>query len=166
MSRLSPLFLAFAALVMTGAAAPPAGPLPKPDINGSYLFWKPEEQLVGYRNMEKVFPTHVIRRGAKVHPLPQGKPLTVRYPYEGETWDADRFMDATNAAGVLVIHHDKIVLERYHLGYGPDQRWTSFSVGKSISSTLAGAALKDGYIKSLEDPVTTYLPGLRGSAYE
>jgi hypothetical protein len=31
-------------------------------------------------------------------------------------------------------------------------------------STLVGAALKDGYIKSLDDPVTRYIAGLRGSA--
>jgi CubicO group peptidase (beta-lactamase class C family) len=42
----------------------------------------------------------------------------------------------------------------------------SFSVGKSVTSTLIGAAIKDGKIKSLDALVTDYLPGLRGSAYE
>ncbi|CAN5133912.1 serine hydrolase [soil metagenome] len=158
--------LALGALVLAGGMAPPSQPLPRPDANGTYLFWKPDEQVLGYRNIEKIFPTHTIHRGTKVAPLPQGKPLRVSYPYDGGTWTVDNLMKATNAAGVLVIHHGKIVMERYSLGYGPGQRWTSFSVGKSISSTLAGAALKDGYIKSLEDPVTDYLPGLKGSAYE
>ena len=44
-------------------------------------------------------------------------------------------------------------------------RWTSFSVAKSFTSTLLGAAVKDGRI-SLDDPVVRHIPGLAGSAYE
>ena len=39
-------------------------------------------------------------------------------------------------------------------------------MAKSVTSTLVGAAVKDGYIKSLDDKVTRYIPGLRGSAYD
>ena len=34
------------------------------------------------------------------------------------------------------------------------------------TSTLVGAAIKDGYIKSVDDPVTDYIPELKGSAYD
>ena len=34
------------------------------------------------------------------------------------------------------------------------------------SRFLVGAAVKDGYIKSLDDKVTVYIPGLKGSAYD
>ena len=40
------------------------------------------------------------------------------------------------------------------------------SVAKSITSTLVGAALQDGAIKSLDDKVTDYLPALAGSGYD
>jgi CubicO group peptidase (beta-lactamase class C family) len=40
------------------------------------------------------------------------------------------------------------------------------SIAKSITSTLIGAAIKDGYIGSVDDPVTKYVPRLAGSAYE
>ncbi len=163
--------LAGACLLAAAACAPApedaALKLPKPDLNGSYLFWTPEEQLVGYRNIEKIFPTHVIKAGGKASPLPKAaRELDVRYTHDGSEWTTDRFMEATNAAGVIVVQDGQVLLERYKLGYGPGQRWTSFSVGKSMSSTLLGAAVKDGYIKSLDDMVTTYLPGLKGSAYE
>ena len=39
-------------------------------------------------------------------------------------------------------------------------------MAKSITSTLVGAAMKDGYIRSLDDPVTQYITALRGSAYD
>src|SRR3546814_16319884 len=65
-----------------------------------------------------------------------------------------------------VCSSDLIRLETYKLGYGPEGRWTSFSVAKSFTSTLVGAAVKDGYIKSLDDKVSAYIPGLKGSAYD
>ena len=40
------------------------------------------------------------------------------------------------------------------------------TVAKSFTSTLAGAAFRDGYIKSLDDKVSAYIPGLKGSVYD
>jgi hypothetical protein len=70
------------------------------------------------------------------------------------------------ASGLIIIQDGKVRLERYGLGFGETGRWTSFSVAKSFTSTLVGAAIEDGYIKSLDDKVTQYVPDLRGSAYE
>ena len=39
-------------------------------------------------------------------------------------------------------------------------------MAKSITSTLVGAAMKDGYIRSLDDRLTHYIKALRGSAYD
>jgi len=57
-------------------------------------------------------------------------------------------------------------MEKYGLGFTGNGKWTSFSVAKSFTSTLVGAAIKDGYIKSIEDKVSTYIPDLKGSAYD
>ena len=65
-----------------------------------------------------------------------------------------------------VVQDGKIRLERYRAPHSRAIRWNSFSVAKSITSTLAGAAMKDGYIRSLADPVTRYITALRGSAYD
>jgi CubicO group peptidase (beta-lactamase class C family) len=132
-----------------------------------FLFWTPAQQRVGYRNIEKIFPTKTVQRGATVHPLISNRSLfDVDYAYEGSKWNTAAFMKANNIAGLLVIQHGKIVLERYGLGETADDRWTSFSVGKSVTSTLIGAAIKDGYIKGLDAQVIDYLPGLKGSAYD
>jgi CubicO group peptidase (beta-lactamase class C family) len=68
--------------------------------------------------------------------------------------------------GILVLHDGKLLLERYAAPHSPTTRWNSFSVAKSITSTLVGAAIKDGAIRSLDDDVTRYIKALRGSAYE
>ena len=80
--------------------------------------------------------------------------------------DFDRFMGAQRVRGVLVLQDGKIRLERYVSPHSPATRWNSFSVAKSITSTLVGAAMKDGYIQSLDDQVTRYIRALRGSAYD
>src|SRR3546814_19609300 len=55
---------------------------------------------------------------------------------------------------------------KYGLGQKPEDKWISFSVAKSVTSTLLGAAIRDGKIKSVDDLVTTYIPELKGGAYD
>jgi CubicO group peptidase (beta-lactamase class C family) len=132
-----------------------------------YLFWKPSEQAIGYRNMEKIFPTRVVARGPSVSPLPAAaEPFDVQYEFGGAKLDTASYMKATNVSGLIVIKGGRILLERYGLGRKPTDRWTSFSVGKSVTSTLIGAAIADGYIKGLDAPVTDTLPELKNTAYD
>jgi CubicO group peptidase (beta-lactamase class C family) len=56
--------------------------------------------------------------------------------------------------------------ERYGLDFDASGRWTSFSVAKSVTSTLVGAAVKDGHIKSMDDKVSDYISEMKGSAYD
>jgi len=140
---------------------------PIPPGGGGVLQWTPEQQAWGYRNFEKVGPAKIIARGRHVHPLPvAAHQIDPVFTTGGKTYDTARYMAAFRASGILVLKDGKIVLERYGLGRGPHDRWTSFSVAKSVTSTLIGAAIKDGKIKSLDDPVTLYIPELKGSAYE
>jgi len=67
---------------------------------------------------------------------------------------------------VLVLKDGQVALEIYQYGNTAKTRWMSMSVAKSITSTLIGAAIKQGAISSLDDPVTKYVPMLAGSAYE
>jgi CubicO group peptidase (beta-lactamase class C family) len=110
--------------------------------------------------MEKTFPGHVVKAGTKVRLLPNGKPLPIAEA------DVKAGMTDLNVAGLIVVQDGKVRLERYGLGFGPQGRWTSFSVAKSFTSTLVGAAIRDGYIKSIDDPVTRYIPDLAGGGYD
>ena len=73
-----------------------------------------------------------------------------------ETMD---YMDVPSAA--IVIQNDTILFEHYSGGWDGDSQSCIFSVTKTITSLLCGIALKDGYIKSLSDPVTDYVPELK-----
>lgn len=159
---------AFAALFMFAATtACAADASPPSEALGSILFWTPAQQETGYRTIENIFPTRVIKAGANAYPLPSaGDAFDVSYGFRGVQWTTDSFMKANRVSGLLIIKDGRIVLERYGLGRTAADRWTSFSVGKSVTSTLIGAAIQDGHIKSLDASVTDFLPGLKGSAYE
>ena len=125
------------------------------------LFWTDAQRSERFRAMEKWFAGHEVPAARTPRMLPKGKPLSPALQAE-----ITALMQSTKTAGVMVLVNGKVVHEEYGLGLKPADRWTSFSVAKSFTSTLLGAAVKDGYIKSLDDPVTKYIPGLKGSAYE
>ena len=99
-------------------------------------------------------------------PLPKSAhELEVRFAVAGRTFDVPGFMEHNRVAGLMVLHRGVIVLERYALGRTERDQWVSFSVAKSITSTLLGAAIRDGAIGSLDDPVSRYIPELANSGY-
>jgi CubicO group peptidase (beta-lactamase class C family) len=103
--------------------------------------------------------SHVVPASGTVSPLPPGPPLKLQS-------DVDAYMAGQRSAALLVVHEGRLRLERYGLGFDGTGRWTSFSVAKSFTSTLVGAAVKDGFIQSLDDKVSIYIPELKGSAYD
>jgi CubicO group peptidase (beta-lactamase class C family) len=60
----------------------------------------------------------------------------------------------------LVIRNDSLLYEKYLDNWKEDQLFPSYSVAKSFTSALVGIALEEGKIKSLNDPITNYLPEL------
>ncbi len=166
MRRIIGLALALALGASAAQAQVPLDPNSHAGI-ADILNWRGEKQAKGFRDIEHIFKTHTVRRGKTVHPLPMAaKQIAPRFTYDGKTWTIDQYMAAYRVSGLLVLKDGKVVLEKYALGRKPADRWTSFSVAKSVTSTLVGAAIQDGKIKSLNDPVTRYVPDLKGSAYE
>jgi len=163
--------LALAAALLAGCASAPLAD--RPDVyptqpaeavpleDQQVLFWDDATRTDRFRRMEDYFAGIETAPADDLRELPPGE------PFDAATLaKIDGFLVAMNAAGIMVLQDGKVRLEKYRLGFGPEQRWTSFSVAKSFTSTLLGAALKDGSIASLDDPVTRYLPELAGTAYD
>lgn len=74
--------------------------------------------------------------------------------------DLDAFMTDSGTEALVVICDDTVLLERYYNGAQRDTLQTSFSVAKSFTSALIGAAVAEGHIDSIDDPITHYLPEL------
>lgn len=108
----------------------------------------------------------MIAKGLSPRDLPRGSEIAPVYAAAGREHDVASFMDRNVIAGILVIHRGRIVLERYGLGLQEHDRWSTMSTVKSMTAMLVGAAVHDGAIKSIDDPLTDYLPALLGSSYE
>ena len=107
-----------------------------------------------------------VFKGSKVYKLSQGIPIAAFSKGGEKEKELEDFMREQKVAGFLILQDGKIRLERYALGDSKSNRWSSFSIAKSVTSTLVGAAIKDGYIKTVDDRVTDYIPDLKGSAYD
>lgn len=65
------------------------------------------------------------------------------------------------SCGILLIRNDSVIYEYYQGDIKRDAVSTVFSISKSLTALLCGIAIDEGYIKSVSDPVTDYLPELR-----
>ena len=130
--------------------------------NRDLLFWSQPQRDAAFRALDRIpllAKARDIPAGTAPSALPPGPPLKL-------TLDIDAYMAGQRSAALIILHDGKLRLERYGLDFDDKGRWTSFSVAKSITSTLVGAALKDGYIKSMDDKVSDYIPEMKGSAYD
>ena len=123
------------------------------------LFWPQEKRDEAFRAAEDYTHVRIIKASSNPRPLAAGSQINLPIDLSG-------FIERQDIAGLIVLKDGEIRLEKYARGFDQNGRWTSFSVAKSITSTLAGAALKDGHIKSLDDAITQYIPNLTGTAYD
>jgi CubicO group peptidase (beta-lactamase class C family) len=164
-----PSGILIAALVVTVAVAEAQGPAParEPASKAAAILTWPVAKRDRYiAALDSCFLTRTVRAAPQARLLDRGRPIAVFEPGGRRADYFDRFMTAQRVRGVLVLQDGRIRLERYVAPHSPTTRWNSFSIAKSITGTLVGAAMKDGYIRSLSDPVTRYIGGLRGSAYD
>lgn len=141
--------------------------------------WSTQEKIVGFSHSSDLFSTEPFKKSTNVYPLPQAdskiqalaSSTTYQYgsnpdgsPHKGNT--VDDFMKNNKATALLVIKNGKVALEKYREGLDSSSVWDGKSVTKSVTSTLMGAAIKDGAVKSLDETVGTYIPELKGSVYE
>lgn len=131
-----------------------------------FLLLPPTEQAFAYRNVDRMFATRTISRGDVSREMPRSPEILPAYRSGQEMRSVDAFISRNCVAGLLIVKDGHIVLERYALGLTAETRWSSMSTVKSLTSTLVGAAIQDGAIRSLDDAVSSYVPELAGSAYD
>ncbi|MRD47972.1 serine hydrolase [Caenimonas koreensis DSM 17982] len=130
--------------------------------NRDLLFWNQAQRDAAFRALDRLpilAKAHVVPAGSTPSPLPPGASLKLPV-------DIDAYMAGQRSAALIIVQGGKVRLERYGLGFDAAGRWTSFSVAKSFTSTLVGAALRDGFIRSMDDKVSQYIPQMKGSAYD
>lgn len=132
------------------------------------FFLTPEKQLEYYQSVDQRLPVNKIEAGTTKYPLIES-PVDLSgfsFKYKDTLRTLEDFKKQTNAVGIIIIRNDSILFEQYNQNIRPATKWINFSVAKSVTSLLYGVALKDGYIHSLDEKVSHFIPELRGGVYD
>ena len=62
----------------------------------------------------------------------------------------------------VIIKDSTLLFEQYWEDYSPESHSNSFSMAKSIVSLTIGAAIDDGFIKDVDQPVSDFYPEFQG----
>ena len=97
------------------------------------------------------------------HKSPQPWPKHKNYNTAQPTENLIKTNEALGTIAYLIIKNDSIFYENYADTYNVTSKTNSFSMAKSITSALLGAAIKNGDIKSLDQEVEDFYPQFSGS---
>lgn len=137
------------------------------DHTTEYFFWS---RIVAWRSARfddfTRFPQRPIPNGPVAYqfrPAPTTVPsylTTVTYQQNGHDVTAPlaSVLASNGTTAFLVLKGDQLLYESYFNGADRTSTQTSFSVAKSFDSALIGIAIDEGYIHSVDDPITRYLP--------
>jgi CubicO group peptidase (beta-lactamase class C family) len=108
----------------------------------------------------------VVSRAPQFKPLPKAaQPVAISYRYRNLSYTLPEYLERQRTTGLLVLKNGEVVAEHYRYGRTDQARFLSFSMAKSVTALLIGAAQQRGHIASLDDTAQTYAKTLEGSAY-
>ncbi len=121
-----------------------------------------------FDRLHRLLPSSRMTASITPHRFPIGTPagLPPSFDFGGAALDTEEFLQVTDTVALLVLRDGAVVHEEYRLTGGPDVQWISWSVAKSFVSALVGIAVRDGHIRSIEDPISDYIDTEPGSAYD
>ncbi|MBV7255274.1 serine hydrolase [Pacificimonas sp. WHA3] len=126
------------------------------------------EQVDNFHRVREFYPVGVMAPAKDPYVFSEGEKIQLPkgFKYGDDILNTEEFLAVTDTAALLVVHDGKIAYENYWRTGGKDVHWISMSVAKSFISTLVGIAVAEGDIRSIEEPVTNYLPWLADSAFD
>jgi CubicO group peptidase (beta-lactamase class C family) len=122
--------------------------------------------LVGsHSHLDEIFEGRVIRRAERPSRLTRSAEPAIEYRFDGETRTLDDYLARNPATGLLVARGETILVERYQYGRTDRERFTSWSMAKTVTAMLVGIAIAEGRIRSVEELAGAYVPELRHTEY-
>jgi CubicO group peptidase (beta-lactamase class C family) len=125
---------------------------------GKFYYWKAIIYNYADINDLNVFPARKIEATA-----PQDWSLAADYNKKNISDKLLRELEQFKTVAFLVVKNDSVSYERYWDGYSDSSLSNSFSVAKSIVSILIGIAIDEEKIKSIDEPVSDFIPEYKDS---
>ena len=121
-----------------------------------------------FARLREFIPAAEMSASPEPYDFPDGSPIPLpsTYIYLGERRSTEDFLAGTDTMALLVLKDGAVRFEHYAAFGGRGTCWVSMSVAKSFISAALGIAVAEGAIRSIEEPVTAYVPSLAGSAYD
>ena len=168
-------FFALMVLVASGllfAATARAAAWTQPGYLYRYLVWGAEFLVTSRSDDYRHYSYHTIDNAPDPFRFAPGNrdavPDTVEYS-EGDSVKRvalSELLRSTGTHAFIVARDNEVLYENYFNGFQRDSLCTAWSVSKSVVSALVGVAISEGAIKSLDDPITNYLPELKGQGFD
>lgn len=128
---------------------------------------QPPNPIISFTQTEKIFPTTLIKKGEKVHPLKVSPrwldigAISVKDPATGHPITIEELLTRISNEGLMILHNREVVHESYRNGFGRDTRHINMSTTKSFVGMLAGIAIARGSLDP-DAPVGKYVPEIAG----
>jgi len=160
------------AAVLLFAAPARASAWTQPDYLYRYFVWGAQRLVSSRSDDYRHYGYHAIDNAPDAFHFAPGRRDAVPDTVEYEDGDAVKrvalaeLLRATSTHAFIVVRDNQQLYENYFNGAARDSLATSWSLSKSVTSALVGIAISEGFIKSLDDPITNYLPELKGQGFD
>lgn len=124
----------------------------------SYLYKGVYNTYLQGRSKPSALEYHIFENRKIIAENPKPWPLGLEYNTSKIPQEIETHFREVKTHAYVIIKQDSLIHEQYWDGFSDTSHTNSFSMSKSYVATLLGCAFRDGYIKSLDEPVWHYIP--------
>jgi len=122
--------------------------------------------LVGsHSHLDEIFPSRLAHKAPAPSRLVRVAEPPITWQYQARELTLDDYLARTPTTGLLIARGDTILVERYQYGRTDRDRFTSWSMAKTVTAMLVGIAIAEGAIHSIDDLAGAYVPELAATEY-
>jgi CubicO group peptidase (beta-lactamase class C family) len=126
---------------------------------------QPQHLVATYSHFGEIFASRPVRRAATPWLFKRAREPSIAYTFKSDRLSIQDYLGRNPTTGLLIAKDDTILYEHYQYARTDRDRFLSQSMAKTITSMLIGIAVSEGKIKSIDDPVSAYVPGLAAVEY-
>ena len=128
-------------------------------------FWRTRWSVGSFSHLDEIFRGRLIHKAPTPSRLVRVAEPHVSWAFEGADLTLDDYLSRNPTTGLLIARGDTILVERYQYGRTDRDRFTSWSMAKTVTAMLVGIAIGEGRIRSVDDLAAAYVPELAGTEY-
>jgi CubicO group peptidase (beta-lactamase class C family) len=118
-----------------------------------------------YSHFGELFPSRLVKRAATPWQFKRAAEPPIFYNFKSDRFSIEDYLGRNPATGLLIAKDDTILYEHYQYARTDSDRFLSQSMAKTITAMLIGIAVAENKIRSIDDPVSAYVPGLANTEY-